>query len=67
MVTGWKSLLLKPVDPFFAKNGAGTFVPIKIGGSASHPAIGLDFHHKDKDQKDKDQKKPPPPANSTGR
>ncbi|HEX4311447.1 MAG TPA: hypothetical protein VHZ25_15545 [Acidobacteriaceae bacterium] len=65
MVTGWKSLLLKPVDPFFAKNGAGTFVPIKIGGTASHPAIGLDFKHKDKD---KDQKTPTPaPANSTGR
>ena len=61
MVTGWKSLLLKPVDPFFAKNGAGTFVPIKIGGTASHPAIGLDFKHKDKDQK------PSAPANSTGR
>ncbi|MFZ0274233.1 MAG: hypothetical protein WB524_16355 [Acidobacteriaceae bacterium] len=51
MVTGWKSLLLKPVDPFFAKNGAGTFVPIKVGGTASHPAIGLDFGHKDHDQK----------------
>ncbi|MFP5228707.1 MAG: hypothetical protein ACLGXA_13880 [Acidobacteriota bacterium] len=46
MVTGWKSWLLKPVDPFFAKDGAGTQVPIKVGGSTSHPAIGLDFHHK---------------------
>jgi len=45
MVTGWKSWLLKPVDPFFAKNGAGTFVPVKIGGTASHPEIGLNFKH----------------------
>ncbi|MGB7136823.1 MAG: hypothetical protein WBD46_16155, partial [Acidobacteriaceae bacterium] len=45
MVTGWKSWLLKPVDPFFAKDGAGTQVPIKVGGTTSHPDIGLDFHH----------------------
>ncbi len=45
MVTGWKSWLLKPVDPFFAKNGAGTQVPIKVGGTTAHPDIGLDFHH----------------------
>lgn len=45
MVTGWKSLLLKPVDPFFAKDGAGTQVPIKISGTASHPDIGLNFKH----------------------
>jgi hypothetical protein len=52
MVTGWKSLLLKPVDPFFAKDGAGTLVPIRVGGTTSHPDIGLDFKHKgDKDQK----------------
>jgi len=43
MVTGWKSWLLKPVDPFFAKDGAGTEVPIKIGGTSSHPDIGLNF------------------------
>jgi hypothetical protein len=46
MVTGWKSILLKPVDPFFAKNGAGTQVPIAITGTRSDPKIGLDFHHK---------------------
>jgi hypothetical protein len=63
MVTGWKSLLLKPVDPFFAKNGAGTFVPIKVGGTTAHPAIGLDFKHKDANPK----QPAPPPANPTGR
>jgi hypothetical protein len=52
MVTGWKSILLKPVDPFFSKNGAGTEVPIEITGTRSDLHFGLDFHHsgKNKDQ-----------------
>jgi hypothetical protein len=41
-VTGWKRWLLKPADPFFAKNGAGTFVKIKIEGSSRQPKFGLD-------------------------
>ena len=47
MTTGWKSVLLKPVDPFFSKNGAGTEVPVKITGTQSEPRFGLDFHHKE--------------------
>lgn len=47
MVTGWKSILLKPVDPFFAKNGAGTEVPVSITGTRSDLHFGLDFHHND--------------------
>ncbi len=47
MTTGWKSLLLRPVDPFFHKNGAGTEVPFKIEGTRAEPHFGLDFHHKD--------------------
>ena len=50
MTTGWKSILLKPVDPFFSKNGAGTEVPIKITGTQSEPRFGLDFHHKEEHQ-----------------
>jgi hypothetical protein len=50
MVTGWKSILLKPVDPFFSKNGAGTEVPFKITGTKSEPRFGLDFHHKSDDK-----------------
>jgi hypothetical protein len=46
MTTGWKSILLKPVDPFFSKDGAGTAVPIRISGTESEPHIGLDFGHK---------------------
>jgi hypothetical protein len=41
--TGWKSLLLKAVDPLFKrKNGSGSAIPIKIGGSRSAPDFGLD-------------------------
>jgi len=47
MTTGWRSILLKPVDPFFHKNGAGTEIPFKITGTRSEPHFGLDFHHKD--------------------
>jgi len=47
MTTGWKSILLKPVDPFFSKNGAGTEIPIRITGTESEPHFGLDLGHKD--------------------
>jgi hypothetical protein len=43
-VTGWKHWALKPVDPFFAKRGAGTFLNIKVDGSSDHPKFGLDRH-----------------------
>lgn len=43
MVGGWKSVFLKPVDPFFSKHGAGTELPIKITGTKSEPRFGLDF------------------------
>ena len=46
MVTGWKSILLKPVDPFFSKNGAGTEVPISVTGTKSDLHFGLDRNHK---------------------
>ncbi len=47
MVTGWKSILLKPADPFFSKNGAGTEIPVKITGTKSEPHFGTDFGHDD--------------------
>lgn len=43
MVTGWKSLLLKPVDKFFSKDGAGTLVPITIQGTREDPRFNVDF------------------------
>ena len=47
MTTGWKSILLKPVDPFFRKDGAGTELPFKITGARSEPHFGLDFGHEE--------------------
>jgi hypothetical protein len=44
----WKSILLKPVDPFFKKNGAGAEIPVKITGTKSAPKFGLDLRHKGK-------------------
>ena len=43
--TGWKRWALKPVDPFFEKNGAGTFLKIKVEGIAEKPKFGLDRGH----------------------
>jgi hypothetical protein len=37
----WKSILLKPVDPFFHKNGAGAEIPIEISGTGGKPHFGL--------------------------
>ena len=44
-VTGWKRWALKPVDPLFAKNGAGTYLRIQVVGSAKQPKFGLDSRH----------------------
>ena len=41
-VSGWKRWALKPVDPLFAKRGAGTFLNIKVDGTSQHPKFGLD-------------------------
>jgi hypothetical protein len=44
-MTGWKAVLLKPFDPLFKqKDGSGSAIPIKIGGSRSAPDFGLDVH-----------------------
>jgi hypothetical protein len=40
--SGFKSLLLKAVDPLFRHKGGGSEIPIKIGGSVGAPSFGLD-------------------------
>ena len=47
-MTGWKSLVLKAIDPLFSgKNvGSGTDLPIKVTGTKDHPEFGLDRHQK---------------------
>ncbi len=43
VVAPWKRWLLKAVDPFFRKNGAGAEIPIKVTGTEGAPKFGLDF------------------------
>jgi hypothetical protein len=49
-MTGWKRWALKPVDPFFSKNGAGTFLPIRITGTRDKPQFGLDRRKEEEPQ-----------------
>jgi hypothetical protein len=42
MTTGWKSMLLKAVDPLLKKDGAGLEVPITVSGTKSAPKFGVD-------------------------
>jgi hypothetical protein len=39
-MTGWKRWALKPIDPIFAKNGAGTLLKIKVTGTSKEPQFG---------------------------
>ena len=54
-VDGYKSWLLKPIDPFFAKDGRGAVIPIKITGTREDPQYGLNFRggNGKKEQKNK--------------
>ena len=45
-MTGWKRWALKPVNPFFAKEGAGTFLRIKVTGTSKAPKFGIDRSNK---------------------
>jgi hypothetical protein len=40
--TGFKSLLLKAIDPLFKRKGGGSAVPIRITGPRDNPSFGLD-------------------------
>lgn len=40
-MTGVKRYLLKPIDPLFRRDGAGTVLPIRIGGTRNDPAFTL--------------------------
>lgn len=43
MTTGFASQLLKHLDPFFQREGAGTVLPITIGGTRGTPSFRLDI------------------------
>ena len=42
-MTGYKSWLLKPFDPLFKKNGAGTRLAIRVQGTQDQPKVGLEI------------------------
>jgi len=41
MVTGWKRSVLRPIDRFFEKDGAGTFLNIRVDGTSRAPKFGV--------------------------
>jgi hypothetical protein len=43
--TGWKSLMLKPLIPFFRHHGAGAIASIAVTGTSQHPKVGQDLLH----------------------
>ena len=42
-LTGAKHVLLAPFDPLFNKHGAGTYLPVAVGGTREHPEIKLQW------------------------
>jgi len=42
-MSGPKRVLLKPVDPMFARHNAGTYLPVNVNGNREHPQIKLDM------------------------
>ncbi len=51
MVSGWKSWLLKPVDRFLKKDGAGLELPVEISGTEGDVHFGLAMHGTDQSPK----------------
>jgi hypothetical protein len=47
MVTGWRSMLLKPFDLLLKKNGAGLELPIVVSGAKGKFRLGLAMHNAD--------------------
>lgn len=41
MVTGWKRWVLRPADRFFEKEGAGTFLRIRVDGTPKAPKFAV--------------------------
>ncbi len=42
-MSGAKRVLLKPIDPLFAKHNAGTYLPVNVTGEREHPQVKLDL------------------------
>ena len=48
----WKSLLLRPISPFFKGPNGGAEIPVKLTGTKSAPKFGLDLFRKEPKSKD---------------
>jgi len=48
-MTGWKRWALKPIDPFFSKQGSGTLLHIQVVGASKAPKFGRDRADSPKD------------------
>ncbi len=44
-VTGFKSVLLKPLDPFFKKGKAGAILPVRVSGEPGHYEVKQNLAH----------------------
>lgn len=44
--TGWKAVLLAPLNPFFHHKRAPAVVPVAVTGTSKDPHIGADLFHK---------------------
>ena len=45
VATGFKSLLLKPLIPFFRKDHSGAVIPIAVTGSPQHYKVSQNLLH----------------------
>jgi hypothetical protein len=43
LTTGFKSVLLRPLDPLFRRDGAGTVLPIRVSGTRGSPSFSLEI------------------------
>jgi len=43
--TGWKSILLKPLAPFFRKKKAGAVIPVAVTGTPGHYKVSQNIGH----------------------
>jgi hypothetical protein len=41
-MSGWKRWVLKPIDPFFSRQGSGTLLRIQVVGTSKAPQFGRD-------------------------
>jgi hypothetical protein len=52
MVTGWRSMLLKPFDKMLARDGAGLQLPVEVSGAKGDVRFGLAMHGADESSKE---------------